>query len=63
MDRIAAPIRFAGSALKDRAAAGTEWHVDRGADFYEAQHRRLQINSLKRKAAQLGFQITEVPAA
>jgi transposase len=37
--------------------------VDRGAEFYEAQHRKLQINSLKRKAAQLGFQIAEVPAA
>jgi transposase len=37
--------------------------VDRGAEFYEAQHRNLQINSLKRKAAQLGFQITALPAA
>lgn len=37
--------------------------VDRGAEFYEAQHRKLQINSLKRKAAQLGFQIAEVHAA
>jgi transposase len=37
--------------------------VDRGAEFYEVQHRKLQINSLKWKAAQLGFQITEAPAA
>jgi transposase len=37
--------------------------VDRGAEFYEAQHRKLQINHLKWKAAQLGFQITEVLAA
>jgi transposase len=37
--------------------------VDRGAEFYEAQHRTLQINSLKRKAADLGFQIIEAPAA
>jgi transposase len=37
--------------------------VDRGAEFYEAQHRKLQINHLKRKAAQLGFQITEITAA
>ena len=36
--------------------------VDRGAEFYELQHRKLQINSLKWKAAQLGFQITEAPA-
>src|SRR5712692_4625372 len=27
--------------------------VDRGAEFYEAQHRRRQIDSLKRKAANL----------
>jgi transposase len=37
--------------------------VDRGAEFYEVQHRKLQINALKWKAAQLGFQITEAPAA
>src|SRR6266478_3684484 len=37
--------------------------VDRGAKFYEAQHRKLQINYLKRKAANFGFQIIEVPAA
>jgi transposase len=37
--------------------------VDRGADFYDAQHRQLQINYLKRKAANLGFQIIEAPAA
>jgi transposase len=37
--------------------------VDRGAQFYEAQHRNLQIKSLKRKAAALGFQIIEAPAA
>jgi hypothetical protein len=37
--------------------------VDRGADFSDAQHRKLQINYLKRKAANLGFQIIEAPAA
>src|SRR6266478_4089706 len=37
--------------------------VDRGAEFYDAQHRKLQINYLKRKAAKLGFQIIEAPAA
>jgi transposase len=37
--------------------------VDRGADFYEAQHRTLQIKYLKRKAADLGFQIIQAPAA
>jgi hypothetical protein len=35
----------------------------RGAEFYDAQHRKLQINYLKRKAANLGFQIIEAPAA
>ena len=37
--------------------------IDRGADFYETQNRKLQINYLKRKAANLGFQIIEAPAA
>jgi transposase len=37
--------------------------VDRGAEFYDAQHRKLQINYLKRKAANLGFQIIEASAA
>jgi len=38
-------------------------YVDQGMEFYETQHRKLQINSLKRKAAQLGFQIIEAAAA
>ena len=38
-------------------------YVDQGAEFYEAQHRRLQIKHLKTKAAKLGFQIIQVPAA
>src|SRR5215469_15288522 len=37
--------------------------IDRGAEFYDAQHRKLQINYLKRKAANLGFQIIEATAA
>src|SRR6516225_9936962 len=37
--------------------------IDRGAEFYDAQHRNLQIKSLKRRAAALGFQIIEAPAA
>jgi transposase len=36
--------------------------VDRGAMFYEARHRQRQINSLRSKAAKLGFQIVLVPA-
>ena len=38
-------------------------YVDQGVEFYEAQYRKLQIKSLKWKAAQLGFQIIQVPAA
>ena len=37
--------------------------VDWGAEFYEAQNRKLQIKSLKWKAGKLGFQIIEAPAA
>jgi len=38
-------------------------YVDRGAAFYEAQHRQLQITHLKSKATKLGFQIIQVPTA
>jgi transposase len=37
--------------------------IDRGAQFYEAQHRWRQINSLKRKAANFGLKIIDAPAA
>jgi transposase len=37
--------------------------LDRGAEFYDAEHRTLEINYLKRKAAILGLQIIEAPAA
>jgi transposase len=37
--------------------------LDRGAEFYDAQHRKLQINYLKRRAAILGFHMIEAPAA
>jgi hypothetical protein len=38
-------------------------YVDQGAQFYEAQHRKLQITQLKWKAAKLGFRVVEAPAA
>ena len=38
-------------------------YIDKGMEFYEAQHRKLQINHLKWKASQLGFQIVEAPTA
>jgi transposase len=37
--------------------------VDRGADFYEAQHRQRQITYLKTKAIMLGFKIIEASPA
>src|SRR6266478_5631810 len=38
-------------------------YVDQGAQFYEAQHRKLQITQLKWKATKLGFRVVEAPAA
>jgi len=38
-------------------------YVDQGVKFYEAQHRQLQIRQLKWRAAKLGFQVVEAPAA
>ena len=38
-------------------------HVDQGAQFYDAQHRKQQVIHLKRKAAQLGLEIIEVADA
>jgi hypothetical protein len=37
-------------------------YFDKGMEFYEAQHRKLQIYHLKRKASQLGLQIVEAAA-
>jgi hypothetical protein len=37
--------------------------IDRGAKFYEAQMHDLQVHHLKWKAAKLGFQLSEIPAA
>jgi transposase len=34
-------------------------YVDKGAAFYEQQHQKRQIQSLRRKAAELGFHIVE----
>jgi transposase len=36
--------------------------VDKGAEFYEAQHRTQQIKYLKWRAAKMGLQIIEAPA-
>jgi hypothetical protein len=45
-----------------RATYGMKY-VDQGAAFYDAQHRKLQISQLKWKAAKLGFQVVQAPAA
>ena len=66
--RLGAPVAIKAMAAKlarlvyRMLSYGIQF-IDRGADFYEAQHRHRQINSLKRKAATLGFQIIEAPAA
>ncbi|HEX8798334.1 MAG TPA: transposase, partial [Terriglobales bacterium] len=38
-------------------------YVDQGATFYELRHRELQVKQLKSKAAKLGYQIVQAPAA
>ena len=38
-------------------------YVDRGTKLYEEQHRQRQILFLKRKAAELGYEILETVAA
>jgi hypothetical protein len=66
--RLGAPIAIKAMAAKlarlvYRMLRYGMQFVDQGAEFYEAQHRKLQINYLKWKARNLGFQIIEAPAA
>jgi hypothetical protein len=35
---------------------------DKGADYYEQKYRNQQLQFLRKKAAQLGFQLTEAEA-
>jgi transposase len=37
-------------------------YVDKGADYYELYYRNQQLRFLRKKAAQLGFQLTEAEA-
>ena len=66
--RLGAPVAIKAMAAKLARLVyrmlryGMEF-VDQGAEFYQARHRQREINSLKRKAANLGFQITEATAA
>ena len=38
-------------------------YVDKGAHFYEVEHRQRQIKHLKWKAASLGYKLTPIPEA
>jgi len=65
--RLGAPIAIKAMAAKlarlvYRMLRFGMQFVDKGAEVYETQHRQRQINSLKRKAAQLGFQVLAVAA-
>src|SRR5215470_3729500 len=66
--RLGAPIAIKAMAAKlarliYRMLRHGMKYVDQGAAFYEAQHRQVQIKQLKWKAAKLGFQIVQAPAA
>src|SRR6201987_5965355 len=66
--RLGAPIAIKAMAAKlarlvvRRLRYGIKY-VDKGAAFYELQHRQLQVKQLKWKAAKLGFQIVQATAA
>src|ERR1700680_326682 len=66
--RLGAPIAIKAMAAKlarlvYRVQRYGMQFVDKGAEFHEAQHRTLQINYLKWRAAKTGLQIIEAPAA
>jgi transposase len=66
--RLGAPIAIKAMAAKlarlvYRMLRYDMKYVDKGAAFYELQHRQLQIKKLKGKAAKLGFRIVQAPAA
>lgn len=66
--RLGAPVAIKAMAAKLARLVyrmlryGMEY-VDRGAEFYEQQHRQRQILSLKQKASALGLEIIEPAAA
>jgi transposase len=65
--RLGAPVAIKAMAAKlarlvYRMLRYGMQYVDRGAQLYEAQHRQRQINSLKRKAVELGFELVECAA-
>jgi transposase len=65
--RLGAPVAIKAMAVKlarlvYRMLRDGIQFVDQGAEFYEARYRPREINSRKRKAANLGFQVTELMA-
>ena len=66
--RLGAPIAIKAMAAKlarlvYRILRYGMKYVDRGVEFYEAQHRGRQIKNLKSTAAKLGFRLVEAAAA
>jgi len=66
--RLGAPIAIKAMAAKlarlvYRILRYGMKYVDRGVEFYEAQHRGRQIKNLKSTAAKLGFSLVQAAAA
>ena len=61
MERLAPAVKLA--RLVYRMLRFGMKYVDRGAEFYQAQHRRLLIKHLHRNSAKLGFRLVEAAAA
>jgi transposase len=66
--RLEAPVAIKAMAAKlarliYRMLSFGMQFVDQGAEVYEAAHRQREIHNLKRRAAHLGFQIIQAPAA
>jgi transposase len=66
--RLGAPVAIKAMAAKlarlvYRMLRSGMKYVDKGADFYELQHRQLKVKQLKWKAASLGYQVIPIPAA
>jgi hypothetical protein len=66
--RLGAPVAIKAMAAKlarlvYRMLRDGMKYLDQGAAFYELKHRELQVQRLKRKAANLGYKVTLIPAA
>jgi|SRR5271165_265296 len=54
--------RHGSSALVYRMLKYGQQYVDKGAEYYEQRNRRQQIEFVRKKAAQLGLQVTAAHA-